>query len=137
MRTKFPSEVRQTAAGGRSLPVRGEHDSGERWTSTRHTSLAVTHGYFTPASHYFPSESVTRVGVGVEGLGGQGRGGGSGSGQAHSEHRFPAPSSKLPDLITPLSPRSCPPTRSAPSEGFGYSSHSDHRFPAPSQGRMS
>ena len=44
---------------------------------------------------------------------------------AHSEHRFPAPSSKLPDLVTPLkghslSPRSCPPTRSASSERFGY-----------------
>ena len=55
----------------------------------------------------------------------------------HTEHRFPAPSSKLraslsgtflqtlPDLVTPLkghslSPRSCPPTRSAPSERFGY-----------------
>ena len=39
----------------------------------------------------------------------------------HSKHRFPAPSSKLPDLVTPLkgyssSPRSCPATRSAPSE---------------------
>ena len=53
------------------------------------------------------------------------------------EHRFPASSSKLqaslsgtflqtlPDLVTPLkghslSPCSCPPTRSAPSERFGY-----------------
>ena len=58
-------------------------------------------------------------------------------GKAHSEHRFLAPSSTLraplsgtflwtlPDLVTPLkrhslSPRSCPPTRSAPSERFGY-----------------
>ena len=44
---------------------------------------------------------------------------------SHSEHRFPAPSSKLPDLVTPLKghslfPRSCPSTRSAPSERFGY-----------------
>ena len=43
----------------------------------------------------------------------------------------------LPDLVTPLkghflSPRSCPATRSAPSERFGYCSHSEHRFPAPS-----
>ena len=43
----------------------------------------------------------------------------------------------LPDLVTPhkgysLSPRSCPPTRLAPSERFGYWSHSEHRFPAPS-----
>ena len=55
----------------------------------------------------------------------------------NSEHRFPAPSSKLraplsgtflqtlPDLVTPLkghslSPRSCPATRSAPSERFRY-----------------
>ena len=56
---------------------------------------------------------------------------------AHSEHRFPAPSSKLPGLVTPLkghslTPRSRPPTRSAPSERFGYWSHSEHRFPAPS-----
>ena len=41
----------------------------------------------------------------------------------HSEHRFPAPSSKLRGLVMPLkghslSPRSCPPTRSAPSERF-------------------
>ena len=49
----------------------------------------------------------------------------------------------LPDLVTLLkgysfSPRSCPPTRSAPSERFGYWSHSEHRFPAPSsKGRMS
>ena len=57
--------------------------------------------------------------------------------ESHSEHRFPAPSSKLraslsgtflqspPDLVTPLkghslSPRSCPPTRSAPPERSGY-----------------
>ena len=44
---------------------------------------------------------------------------------SHSEHRFPAPSSRLPDLVTPLkghslSSRSCPATRSAPSERFGY-----------------
>ena len=51
----------------------------------------------------------------------------------HSEHRFPAPSPSLsgtflqtlPHLVTPLkgyslSPRSCPATRSAPSERFGY-----------------
>ena len=44
----------------------------------------------------------------------------------HSEHCFPAPSSKLcRDLVTPLkghslSLRSCPATRSAPSERFGY-----------------
>ena len=59
----------------------------------------------------------------------------------HSEHRFPAPSSTvthtlraslsgtflqtLPDLVTPLkghslSPRSCPPTRSAASQRFRY-----------------
>ena len=43
----------------------------------------------------------------------------------HSEHRFPVPSTKLPHLVTPLkghslSPRSCPPTRSAPSERFRY-----------------
>ena len=43
-----------------------------------------------------------------------------------SEYRFPAPFLKtLPDLVTPLkghslSPRSCPPTRSALSERFGY-----------------
>ena len=42
----------------------------------RHTSLAD--GYFTPASHCFPSESVTRVGVGVEGLGEEAGGGGGG-----------------------------------------------------------
>ena len=41
----------------------------------------------------------------------------------HSEHRFLAPSSKLPDLVTPLkghssSQPSWPPTRSAPSERF-------------------
>ena len=45
---------------------------------------------------------------------------------SHSEHRFPASSSKLlPDLVTPLKghslfPHSCPPTQSAPSERFGY-----------------
>ena len=45
---------------------------------------------------------------------------------AHTEHRFPAPSSKLcHNLVTPLkgrfsSPRSCPPTRSAPSDRSGY-----------------
>ena len=73
----------------------------------------------------------------------------SGTFLQHSEHRFLAPSSNtpgiafrhlhptlraslsgtflqtLPDLVTPLkghslSPSSCPPTRSAPSESFGY-----------------
>ena len=39
----------------------------------------------------------------------------------------------LPDLVTPLkghslSPRSCPPTRSASSERFGYRSNSKHWF---------
>ena len=39
----------------------------------------------------------------------------------------------LPELVTPLkghslSLRSCPPTRSAPSERFGYWSNSKHRF---------
>ena len=44
----------------------------------------------------------------------------------HSKHRFPAPSSTLPELVTPLkgnsslSPGSCPPTLSAPSERSGY-----------------
>ena len=45
----------------------------------------------------------------------------------HSEHRFPAPSSKLCQIwlrhwrgTSSLSPRSCPPTRSAPTERFGY-----------------
>ena len=36
---------------------------------------------------------------------------------ANSEHRFPAPSSKLCQIWLP---RSCPATRSAPSERFGY-----------------
>ena len=45
---------------------------------------------------------------------------------AHPEHRFPAPSSKLcQNLVTPLkgrflSPRSCPPTLSAPTDRSGY-----------------
>ena len=45
---------------------------------------------------------------------------------AHSEHRFPGTLLQtLPDLVTPLkghslSPRSCPPTGSAPPERFGY-----------------
>ena len=43
---------------------------------------------------------------------------------AHSQHRLPAPASKLQQLVTPLnvyslSPRSCPPTLSARSERFG------------------
>ena len=44
---------------------------------------------------------------------------------AHSEHRFPEPSSKLcQNLVTPLkgcllSPRSCPPTRQRPPKGLG------------------
>ena len=56
---------------------------------------------------------------------------------SHSEHRFQALSYKLCQIWLrhwrgTLSPRSCPLTRSAPSERFGYWSHSEHRFPAPS-----
>ena len=44
--------------------------------------------------------------------------------ECDSEHRFPAPPPNSAELVTPLkghslSPRSCPPTRSAPSERFG------------------
>ena len=43
---------------------------------------------------------------------------------SHSGHRFPTPSSKLCQIKPlkghSLSPSSCPPTRSAPSERFGY-----------------
>ena len=56
---------------------------------------------------------------------------------SHSEPRFPAPSSKLHYLVTPLQGhslflRSCPPTLSAPSERFWYWLHSEYRFPASS-----
>ena len=64
--------------------------------------------------------------------------------EAHSEHRFPAPKflQTLPDLVTPLkgnslSPRSCPPTRSAPSERFGYWSNSKHWRKVPESDALS